>query len=47
MNHRLEALKKVRRLKMDEIVELMQIEQEVRSSTGSSSTKTKGIEVAT
>ena len=39
MNHRLEALKKVRRLKMDEIVELMQIEQEVRSSTGSNSTK--------
>ena len=46
MNHRLEALKKVRRLKMDEIVELMQIEHEVRS-TGSSSTKTTGIEVAT
>lgn len=42
MNQRLEALRNIRKLKIDEIVELMQIEQEVRSSTGSN---TKSIDV--
>ena len=44
MNQRLEALRNIRKLKIDEIVELMQIEQEVRSSTGSN---TKSIDVPT
>ena len=44
MNQRLEALRNIRKLKIDEIVELMQIEQEVRSSTGSN---TKSIDVRT
>lgn len=44
MNQRLEALRNIRKLKIDEIVELMQIEQEVRSSTGSN---TKSIDVQT